>query len=131
MTEKRFIEFSTQNTDDGELNNGFNDIKTGEWYYTKDSENSKSICELLNTLHEENEQLKEENKDSHKKEVELGQNYLRLLEENLNLKKQLDYIQNLINKHIKHQKTELGQKALRKIIEDYNEWMLGHEELKE
>ena len=52
-------------------------------------------------------------------------------QENENLKKQLDYIQNSINEHIKHQKTELGQKALRKIIEDYNEWMLGHKELKE
>lgn len=53
-----------------------------------------------------------------------------LMEENEQLKKQLDYIQNSINKHIKHQKTELGQKALRKIIEDYNDWMLGHKELK-
>ena len=59
MTEKRFIEFSTQNIDNGEINNGFNDIKTGEWYYTKDSENSKGICGLLNALHEENLKLKE------------------------------------------------------------------------
>ena len=48
-----------------------------------------------------------------------------------NLKKQLDYIQNLINEHIKHQKIELGQKALQEIIQDYNDWLLGHEEVKE
>ena len=50
---KRFIEFATQNTDNGEINNGFHDIKTGEWYYTKDSENAKKICELLNELCDE------------------------------------------------------------------------------
>lgn len=51
---KRFIEFATQNTDNGEINNGFQDIKTGEWYYTKDSENAKKICELLNELNDKN-----------------------------------------------------------------------------
>ena len=50
---KRFIEFATQNTDNGEINNGFQDIKTGEWYYTKDSENAKKICDLLNELNNE------------------------------------------------------------------------------
>ena len=57
--------------------------------------------------------------------------YLKLKEENEQLKKQLDYIQNSINEHIKHQKTELGQKALQEIIEDYNEWLLGHKRLQE
>lgn len=47
------------------------------------------------------------------------------------LQKELDYIQNSITEHIKHQKTELGQKALKEIIVDYNEWMLGHKELGE
>lgn len=60
---KRFIEFATQNTDNGEINNGFQDIKTGEWYYTKNSENAKKICDLLNTLHEENQSLKFDNKE--------------------------------------------------------------------
>ena len=60
MTNERFIEFATQNTDNGEINNGFQDIKTGEWYYSKDSENAKKICGLLNELHEENQQLKED-----------------------------------------------------------------------
>ena len=54
---KRFIEFATQSTDNGEINNGFHDIKTGEWYYTKDSENAKEICELLNELHDTNQEL--------------------------------------------------------------------------
>lgn len=49
--------------------------------------------------------------------------------ENEQLKKELNYIQNSISEHIKHQKTELGQKALKEIIEDYNEWLLGHKEL--
>ena len=41
-------------------------------------------------------------------------------------KKQLEYIQNSISEHIKHQKTEIGKNALKEIIQDYNEWMLGH-----
>lgn len=61
MTEKRFVEFATQSIDNGEINNGFYDIKTGEWYYTKDSENAKKICDVLNELHEENRQLKYKN----------------------------------------------------------------------
>ena len=61
------------------------------------------LCKDMNTLNDENEQLKQ----------------------------QLTYIQNSICEHIKHQKTELGQKALKEIIEDYNEWLLGHKELKE
>lgn len=52
-----------------------------------------------------------------------------LYEENEQLKQQFKYIQNSISEHIKHQKTELGQKALQEIIEDYNEWLLGHKEL--
>ena len=47
------------------------------------------------------------------------------------LQKELEYIQNSITEHIKHQKTELGQKALKEIIADYNEWMLGHTGLEE
>ena len=49
-----------------------------------------------------------------------------LYEENEQLKSQLDYIQSSISKAIKHQKTELGQKALKEIIADYNEWLIGH-----
>ena len=54
-----------------------------------------------------------------------------LADENEQLKQQFNYIQNSISEHIKHQKTELGQKALKEIIEDYNEWLLGHKEVKE
>ena len=49
-----------------------------------------------------------------------------LTAENKQLKQQLDYIQNSISNAIKHQKTELQQKALKEVIKDYNEWMLGH-----
>ena len=49
-----------------------------------------------------------------------------LADENRQLKQQLEYIQNSISEHIKHQKTELGAKALKEIIKDYNEWLLGH-----
>lgn len=59
MSDERFIEFATQNTDDGEINNGFQDIKTGEWYYTKDSENAKKICGLLNGLQQRNKRFEE------------------------------------------------------------------------
>lgn len=50
----------------------------------------------------------------------------KLSDENEQLKKQLDYLQNSIINAIKHQKTELQVKALKEIIQDYNEWMLGH-----
>jgi hypothetical protein len=43
-------------------------------------------------------------------------------------KKELDYLQDLISNSIENQKTEIGKKALRQIIEDYNEWILGHKE---
>ncbi len=58
MTAKRFIEFTTQNTDNGEINNGFHDIKTGEWYHTIDNQNATKLCGLLNELHEELEPIK-------------------------------------------------------------------------
>lgn len=61
MTEKRFIEFMTQNSDDGELNCGFCDIVENEWYHTKDRINSKKCVDLLNNLSDENEQLKKTN----------------------------------------------------------------------
>ena len=51
--------------------------------------------------------------------------------ENEQLKQQFNYIQNSISEHIKHQKTELGQKALQEIIREYNEWLLGHKRLQE
>lgn len=82
------------------------------------------VVNALNDLSEENEQLKKDATIL----IYSNQDYRQ---ENENLKKQLDYIQNSINEHIKHQKTELAAKALKEIIEDYNEWMLGHKELKE
>lgn len=131
MDEKRFIEFATQNTDNGEINNGFNDIETGGWFYTKDSENAEKICGLLNELHKENEHLKQSFKEV-LKDLEVRTFDKELLEEkNEQLQQQLNYIQNSISEHIKHQKTELGQKALKEIIEDYNEWLLGHKEVVE
>lgn len=77
----------------------------------------------INKLADENEQLKKDATTL----IYANQDYRH---ENENLKKQLDYIQNSINEHIKHQKTELAAKALKEIIEDYNEWMLGHKEAK-
>ena len=88
------------------------------------NEKARERSKALSKLQKENEQLKKDCTTL----VYSNQEYRQ---ENENLKKQLDYIQNSINEHIKHQKTELGQKALREIIEDYNEWMLGHKELKE
>ena len=82
------------------------------------------VVNLLNGLSEENEQLKKDATIL----IYSNQDYRQ---ENENLKKQLDYIQNLINEHIKHQKTELGQKSLQEVIQDYNDWLLGHKEVKE
>ena len=76
MTEKRFIEFLTQNTDDGELNTGFMDIVSKKSYHTKDSTNAREICALLNTLADDNEQLK--------KEVESKQRVINAYEQYIN-----------------------------------------------
>ena len=103
------------------------------------------MFDLLNDLSEENEQLKqnlrmvekradkvyEENEQLKKDATTLIYANQDYRQQNQNLQKQLDYIQNSITNAIKHQKTELGQKALQEIIQDYNEWMLGHKEAKE
>ena len=99
-------------------NDGFNVCQVCSKY------TAKEIVDELNSLADENEQLRKDATIL----VYSNQDYRH---ENENLKKQLDYIQNSINEHIKHQKTELVAKALKEIIEDYNEWMLGHKELKE
>lgn len=117
----------------------------------------KQIIDLLNVLYDENEQLKEdverheknlkdcikqanwlndkcdfleiENESLEDGATKYAERYHKVLKENEELKQQLDYIQNSISEHIKHQKTELGQKTLKEIIEDYNDWLLGHKEL--
>lgn len=67
--------------------------------------NTRKVCDLLN---------KQEERIN---ELEL---------ENAKIYKELNYLQDSISNAIKHQKTELQQKTLQGIIEDYNEWMLGH-----
>ena len=76
-----------------------------------------AICDKWNNLNDENEQLKERVKT--------------LKQDNDQLKLQLDYIQLSITEAIQHSKTELEQDALKKVIENYNEYMLGHKELSE
>ena len=44
------------------------------------------------------------------------------------LQEELNFLKDLILDAIENQKTEIGKKALRQVIEDYNEWMLGHKE---
>lgn len=88
-------------------------------------------CNAIIEANNEIDKLKRENKKLNTLCVEYGFEMGRLEEENEQLKKQLNYIQNSISEHIKHQKTELGQKALQEIIEDYNEWLLGHKRLQE
>lgn len=82
----------------------------------------EQLVDLLNQLNDENEQLKEA-------VWSWSHSYKIVYEQKEQLKQQLDYIQNSISEHIKHQKTELGQNTLKEIIEDYNEWLLGHKEL--
>ena len=112
MTEKRYILCETGD----ETPNWIKD--NGELLYEN---------EVVNRLNEQHETIQQLQGDCTTL-VYSNQDYRH---ENENLKKQLDYIQNSINEHIKHQKTELAAKALKEIIEDYNEWMLGHKELKE
>lgn len=95
------------------------------------------LVELLNEFQKENEQLKLKNKGLKseltilKTDIEHSTMIINELhDKNKQIKKELDYIQNSISNAIKHQKTELGQKALQEIIADYNEWMLGHKEVK-
>ena len=100
---------------------------------------------IINKQYEELQRLKEENKQLklknnglkseltiHKTDIQHSTMIINELQDkNKQIKKELEYIQNSISEHIKHQKTELGQKALQEIIADYNEWMLGHKEAKE
>ena len=107
------------------VNNGKDIFQYGEWWCSANGEHCADvIATAINELIEENEQLKKDATIL----IYSNQDYRQ---ENENLKKQLDYIQNLISNSIEHQKTELAAKALKEIIEDYNEWMLGHRELKE
>ena len=90
------------------------DMKTRDNYdYVSD------VCPILNQKEEEIERLKEENKQlktiNRAKDLQIS-----------GVSKQLNYLQDSISNAIKHQKTELQQKTLQEIIEDYNEWMLGH-----
>ena len=138
MTEKRFnchVKFS-------KMPNGFMVLdytKKGEEQTVIEDisrEKAHRVMDRLNELSDENEQLKSKNRGLQSelkifKEDVTHSNFMinKLGDENEKLKQQLDYIQNSITEHIKHQKTELGQKALKQIIEDYNEWLLGHKEL--
>ena len=112
MTEKRYILCETGD-------------ETPNWI--KDNEELLYETEVVNRLNEQHETIQQLQGDC----TTLVYSNQEYRQENENLKKQLDYIQNSINEHIKHQKTELAAKALKEIIEDYNEWMLGHKELKE
>ena len=127
MTEKRF-------TKDFECPNNFISFI----YDNGDVLTTGEVVGLLNSLSDENEQLKLKNNGLkseltiHKTDIQHSTMIINELQDkNKQIKKELEYIQNSISEHIKHQKTELGQKALQEIIADYNEWMLGHKEAKE
>ena len=92
------------------------------------------VTDVVTVLNELNDTVKELTYENTQLDIFITNNHLAYIDlerKNKNLTKQLDYIQNSITEHIKHQKTELGQKALQEVIKDYNEWMLGHKELKE
>lgn len=106
--------------------------KRFQWIFIKDNElelrdngivkrfNNERLEELLNELHEENQDL-------HKKEVELGQNYLRLLEENEQLKQQIGefkYSKKRLRENNKD--LELGIRNLRKSFENLDNMRVEH-----
>ena len=69
--------------------------------------------------------------ESEKEELEISINLFEadIIEKDNTIKRlqnQLDFIQNNISNAIQHKKTELEQKALKEIISDYNEFLLGH-----
>ena len=72
----------------------------------------KECVRLLNKKEEEITVLKSTNMEM--------EDYIGRLEE------QLDYIQNSITLKLLNQKTKIGEKALKEVVQDYNEWMLGH-----
>lgn len=98
------------------------------------------VVYLLNELKEENEWLKKSIKRQQSSNEECSKYIKEVAKENEQLKstnmemedylgileEQLDYIQNSITNAIEHQKTKIGEKALKEVIKDYNEWMLGH-----
>ena len=92
-----------------------------------DIETTNGVLDIIQELNILHYGIEECNRYMHRTDAEIH----GLKKENHMLKQQFNYIQNSISEHIKHQKTELGQKALQEIIADYNEWMLGHKEAKE
>ena len=59
-------------------------------------------------------------------EADLLKKIRELEQENEQLRIQLNYIQDAITTSMQHQKAEIGKRALQKVIEEYNEYMLGH-----
>ena len=133
MTTKRFYEINSQilglkTIQDKNKQYTFPPIKT-----EKNHMFLKALNELVTDCHslqKENGELKQENEKYKQffnipvKDDGSSMCIMEMLEENEQLKTQLDCIQNLISEHIKHQKTELGQKALKEVIQDYNKWLL-------
>lgn len=105
MSEKRFVaeQVDVVNEDETEVWDIVFDTENTYAFMVRDTDTASDLCGLLN-----------------KQQATISA-----------LKKQLDYLQNSISNAIQHQKTELGQKALKEIISNYNEWLLGHKELEE
>lgn len=58
MTEKRFCKFMLSDYDDHTVHFGVKDCQTGEFYSAEDNRNANKLLELLNKLHEENQELR-------------------------------------------------------------------------
>ena len=106
----------------------YSDGTLAKWYYSRTNVISDGISEYYLGS---KESIRDWNYDELLGTNDLLDELNRLSDKNEQLKAQLDYVQNSISEHIKHQKTELGQKALREVIQDYNDWLLGHKEVKE
>lgn len=94
----------------------------GSFYLNDKPITNKEVCALLKEQEEQITALKSI----------LGNTNManaRLKEQIKAISKELDYIQNSITDKIKHQKTKIGEKALKEVIEDYNKWILGHKEV--
>lgn len=88
----------------------------GQYFHIIDK---KECVDLLNQKEEEITFLKSEN-------MEMEDYIGRLEKQVISIIDQFNYIQNSIVDKIKNQKTKIGEKALREVLEDYDEWMLGH-----
>ena len=103
MTEKRFKEI-------------YPDIIRSNYCFTDNGEpiGDKEVCDLLNDLHEENQDLATKKEDAEYELLHLKEKYEELLKEN-------EHIKHTIKTMIKTERTELGKSVLKQLWDNIME----------